>query len=81
LCLRYSEEVQEVLEPFIYEWIQGHSGSISAEHGIGLMKAGALKYSKSVGAIQVMSGIKAMLDSRVSMQSRTSQCLPAQHVA
>ncbi|GAX81645.1 hypothetical protein CEUSTIGMA_g9073.t1 [Chlamydomonas eustigma] len=58
----YSQEVQEVLEPFIYEWIQGHSGSISAEHGIGLMKAGALTYSKSLKAIQVMSSIKSMLD-------------------
>lgn len=37
-------------------------GSISAEHGIGVMKAAALGYSKSDAAVAVMRATKAMLD-------------------
>lgn len=39
-------------------------GSISAEHGIGVMKAGALGYSKSPTAIHMMQGIKQLFDPR-----------------
>ncbi len=31
--------VKERLEPFVYEWVVKHGGSISAEHGIGLVSA------------------------------------------
>ncbi len=31
--------VKEHLEPFIYEWVVKHGGSISAEHGIGMVRA------------------------------------------
>lgn len=37
-------------------------GSISAEHGLGLMKAAHLHYSKSPAAIEVMKRMKALLD-------------------
>lgn len=37
-------------------------GSISAEHGIGVMKAAALGYSKSSAAVEIMRATKAMLD-------------------
>ncbi len=30
--------VKEHLEPFVYEWVVKHGGSISAEHGIGMVR-------------------------------------------
>lgn len=35
------------IEPYVYEWTSKHKGSISAEHGLGLMKANKIHYSKS----------------------------------
>ncbi len=58
----YNTELEEQLEPFIYEWTAGENGSISAEHGIGLMKAAALKYSKSGEVVDVMQRLKLLLD-------------------
>jgi len=42
----YSPEIADALEPYIYEVVASHRGSISAEHGIGAMKTHALHYSK-----------------------------------
>ena len=39
-----------------------YKGSISAEHGLGLMKANHLHYSKSAAMIQVMKSIKHAFD-------------------
>jgi D-2-hydroxyglutarate dehydrogenase len=58
----YNPDLQQVLEPFVYEWTAAQAGSISAEHGIGLMKAGALQYSKSGEAIDLMQRLKLLLD-------------------
>ncbi|CCA75533.1 probable DLD2-D-lactate dehydrogenase [Serendipita indica DSM 11827] len=61
---KYSPEVEGALEPFIYELVASHRGSISAEHGIGLMKAHALQYSKSKESIALMKRIKHLFDER-----------------
>lgn len=58
----YTDEVQGLIEPFVYEWIQRHRGSISAEHGLGLMKGSVLSYSKSPEMIQYMHMIKKVFD-------------------
>eukprot|EP00755_Sulcionema_specki_P018284 Sspe_Gene.66523::Locus_39292_Transcript_1_1_Confidence_1.000_Length_1655::g.66523::m.66523/K18204/D2HGDH; D-2-hydroxyglutarate dehydrogenase len=50
------------LDPWLYEWLKERGGSISAEHGIGVMKRSALGYSKSPEAIELMRRIKAMMD-------------------
>jgi D-2-hydroxyglutarate dehydrogenase len=50
------------IEPWVYEWVSKHRGSISAEHGLGQMKAGAIGYSKSQVAIDIMRLIKNTLD-------------------
>jgi len=50
------------IEPFVYEWIAERRGSISAEHGLGLMKPAFLGMSKSEPIIDVMRGLKALLD-------------------
>jgi D-2-hydroxyglutarate dehydrogenase len=39
-----------------------HRGSISAEHGIGLMKKDKLHYSKSHASIKLMTDIKKLFD-------------------
>jgi len=58
----YTPEIQNVLEPFIYELVASHKGSISAEHGIGAMKTHALHYSKSAVSIEWMKKIKQLFD-------------------
>jgi len=39
-----------------------NSGSISAEHGLGLMKAPYIRYSRDETAIDMMKQIKQMFD-------------------
>ncbi|KAK1272292.1 hypothetical protein QJS04_geneDACA013088 [Acorus gramineus] len=58
----YDDAVFTKIEPFIYEWTSKHQGSISAEHGLGLMKANKIHYSKSSESVQLMASIKKLLD-------------------
>ncbi|KAE8267425.1 hypothetical protein A4X09_0g4925 [Tilletia walkeri] len=58
----YAPEIEAVIEPYIYEWIAEQNGSISAEHGLGLMKATKIGYSKSQTSIEYMKKIKAAFD-------------------
>jgi FAD/FMN-containing dehydrogenase len=60
----YTPEIQNALEPFIYELVASHRGSVSAEHGIGAMKTHALRYSKSAISIDWMKKIKQLFDPR-----------------
>ncbi|KAF9569718.1 FAD-binding domain-containing protein [Agrocybe pediades] len=55
-------EIEQALEPYIYEVVASHRGSISAEHGIGAMKTHALPYSKSAVSIDLMKKIKNIFD-------------------
>jgi FAD/FMN-containing dehydrogenase len=59
---RYDSQVEQALEPFVFEWIQRHHGSISAEHGLGLAKKDFVKYSKSETMMRLMSQIKQLYD-------------------
>ncbi|GMH24566.1 hypothetical protein Nepgr_026409 [Nepenthes gracilis] len=59
---KYDDAIFAQIEPFVYEWTSKHRGSISAEHGLGLMKANAIHYSKSPEAVQLMVSIKKLLD-------------------
>ena len=59
---RYDRRVEQALEPFVYEWVQRHRGSISAEHGLGLAKKDFVKYSKSATMMRLMSQIKQLYD-------------------
>ena len=58
----YSEEVNSLIEPFIYEWVASKRGSISAEHGIGFKKTNYLHFSKSNEAIDQMKLLKNLFD-------------------
>lgn len=46
----------------IFTLVKKHGGSISAEHGIGLLKKEYLSYSRSAEEIALMRSIKAVLD-------------------
>ncbi|KAI0426137.1 hypothetical protein F5Y09DRAFT_75215 [Xylaria sp. FL1042] len=59
---RYDKRVEEVLEPFVYEWIGKINGSISAEHGIGIAKKKYLGYSRNDAMIGLMKQIKTLYD-------------------
>ncbi|XP_050228813.1 D-2-hydroxyglutarate dehydrogenase, mitochondrial [Mercurialis annua] len=59
---QYDDSILAQIEPYVYEWTSKHHGSISAEHGLGLMKANEIFYSKSRETVQVMGSIKKLLD-------------------
>ncbi|KAL8921566.1 MAG: hypothetical protein Q9172_003965 [Xanthocarpia lactea] len=61
---RFDKAVEEQLEPFVYEWIAKRSGSISAEHGLGLQKKPYIGYSRSETMIRLMKQVKDLFDPR-----------------
>lgn len=68
---RYDKRVEEILEPFVYEWISKVNGSISAEHGLGIAKKNYIGYSRSETMIGLMKQIKNLYDP----VSRLLQCV------
>lgn len=61
-CPAYTPEVSAALEPFVYEWVSSRGGSISAEHGLGLMKGKMIGYSKPQEMVKVMQAVKSLMD-------------------
>ncbi|KAI1268543.1 hypothetical protein F5Y18DRAFT_415254 [Xylariaceae sp. FL1019] len=59
---RYDKRVEEVLEPFVYEWVGKVNGSISAEHGLGLAKKKYIGYSRNETMVDLMKQIKKLYD-------------------
>ncbi len=64
LCVRRVEGGPEKAEidAIVYARVRAYGGSISAEHGIGLLKKAYLGYSRTPEEIEVMRRIKAALD-------------------
>ncbi|CAN8096413.1 unnamed protein product [Discula destructiva] len=63
VCVRrYDKQVEKILEPYVFEWIKEHEGSISAEHGLGLAKKKFIGYSRSDTMIGLMKQIKNLYD-------------------
>jgi len=54
--------ILDEIEPFVYEWTAERKGSVSAEHGIGVMKTGAIHLSKSGEMLALMRKIKEIYD-------------------
>ncbi|GAA4355370.1 FAD-binding oxidoreductase [Kangiella marina] len=52
----------EKVNPLIFEVLKELGGSISAEHGVGLLKKPYLNYTRSEAEISYMKGIKAAFD-------------------
>ncbi|HKK23615.1 MAG TPA: FAD-linked oxidase C-terminal domain-containing protein, partial [Pseudohaliea sp.] len=47
---------------WVFEIVARHGGSVSAEHGVGLLKKDYLGYSRSETEIEIMRGIKRVFD-------------------
>lgn len=60
-------DILQVIEPFVWDFVKTHRGSISAEHGVGLQKVKKMHYSKSPEAIELMKTIKRALDPNLIM--------------
>lgn len=58
----FTKQIENLLEPFVYEYIASKKGSISAEHGVGFHKKGHLHYSRSDIEIRFMKDIKHHYD-------------------
>lgn len=58
----YSKDIEKVLEPFVYEWIHGVGGSVSAEHGLGFQKKNYIGYSKTPIEIEMIKQVKNAYD-------------------
>ncbi|KAN0061071.1 D-lactate ferricytochrome c oxidoreductase [Thecaphora frezii] len=58
----YDAETEAIIEPYIYEWTSKVKGSVSAEHGLGLMKAHKIGYTKDAVSIDYMKKIKDLFD-------------------
>ncbi|ORX46305.1 FAD-binding domain-containing protein [Hesseltinella vesiculosa] len=54
--------VSDLIEPYLFEWVAKHQGSISAEHGLGVAKNEFLGYSKTPEMIELMKTLKNILD-------------------
>ncbi len=52
----------ETVNQHVYGLIQAMNGSISAEHGVGMIKKPFLSYSRSEAEIQLMRGMKNVFD-------------------
>ncbi|KAJ0134880.1 Uncharacterized protein HZ326_22085 [Fusarium oxysporum f. sp. albedinis] len=68
----YSQDIEVALEPWLYEWIQQHGGSISAEHGLGLAKKNYAKYGRDEVSLMLMRNIRSLYDPVSPHQYRTS---------
>jgi len=58
----HSDDLQTAIEDSVYGFVAKFRGSVSAEHGIGIMKASKLHLSKSPEAIKLMQIMKHTLD-------------------
>lgn len=54
----------ETVNKHVYALIQKMGGSISAEHGVGLIKKPYLSYSRSEAELELMKGLKQVFDPR-----------------
>jgi FAD/FMN-containing dehydrogenase len=52
----------QAVSPAIFQLIAERGGSISAEHGVGLLKRDFLGFSRSAEELRIMAGLKAVLD-------------------
>ena len=58
----FLREQEERINTLVFDAVARHGGSISAEHGIGSLKAAKLPHYKSPVALRMMRAIKQALD-------------------
>ena len=49
-------------DPLMFDLVRKHRGSISAEHGIGLLKKDYLSYSRSPEELALLKALKRLMD-------------------
>lgn len=59
---RRDDRLTRLIDRFVYGWTRQYRGSVSAEHGIGLVKTDYLGYTKSPEAVQLMRSLKNTMD-------------------
>ena len=59
-----AKKIKAALQPFVFDYIKEKGGSISAEHGVGLLKTDYLGHSKSQEMISYMGHMKQVFDPR-----------------
>ena len=62
--LSYESDIASQLQPFIFEYVSGLRGSVSAEHGIGFTKTKYLHMSRTSSEIKLMHELKQMMESK-----------------
>ncbi len=62
LTIEQFKEACLTVDELLYELIEKHSGSVSAEHGVGLTKKRFLKHCRSPSEIAIMKSIKNVFD-------------------
>lgn len=58
---RHEADPSEAIEA-VLPWVMAHKGSVSAEHGLGVLKARYLRKTKSPQVYGLMRDVKALLD-------------------
>ena len=66
----FLERHEDEVNALVYDAVQAHGGSISAEHGIGALKRDELAQRKSPVALGLMRAIKQALDPHGLMNPR-----------
>ena len=57
-----AQQIRAALQPWVFDYVQEANGSISAEHGIGILKTDYLGHSKSQEMIKYMGMMKKVFD-------------------
>jgi FAD/FMN-containing dehydrogenase len=60
--LERAKQIRQALQPFVFDYIRDKQGSVSAEHGIGLLKSEYLGHTKSAQMIDYMGKMKKVFD-------------------
>jgi len=58
----FLHDEEHTINRIVYDAVQAHAGSISAEHGVGALKREELRERKSLVALEMMRAVKAALD-------------------
>ncbi|CEL99801.1 unnamed protein product [Vitrella brassicaformis CCMP3155] len=56
------QQLEAALEPFIWDYIKSVKGSVSAEHGLGVMKADKITAANEMAHVELMRELKRLLD-------------------
>ena len=59
-----AHQPHQAVDAIVYDLVRGMGGTVSAEHGIGLLKKGFLAYTRCAEEIALMRQIKGLLDPR-----------------